>query len=146
MNLNVIYIGIPLILIAIAAIVAAITFTVKSVKGRSRRSSNPKKSKKKQSFCKLFKAFLAYYKGKDVKVIKPVYIRPLESSLKPTDKLPKNTYLFKGFITDDAGEILLALSISGETENYPVRLSKNLEFISKSKDEDDDDEDEDDDD
>lgn len=141
MNLNTIFIGIPLILVAIAVIVAAITFAVKTFKGRS-KSSKKKNSKKnkKQSIFTLLKALRA----EKAELTKSLWIRVQSSSEKPVDKLDKGLYPIEGLIKNDQGEYLLALV--SEEHSYLVKISDSINFIIKSKNEDEDDEDEDDDD
>lgn len=140
MNLNALFIGIPLLLFAIAAIVAAITFTVKSVKGRSKSSKKKNSKNKKQSIFTLLKALRA----EKAELTKSLWIRVQSSSEKPVDKLDKGLYPIEGLIKNDQGEYLLALA--SEEHSYLVKISDSINFIIKSKDEDEDDEDDDDDD
>lgn len=142
MNLNAIFIGIPLILVAIAVIVAAITFAVKTFKGRSKSSKKKNSKNKKQSIFILLKALRA----EKAELTKALWIRCQNSSYKPGTKLPKGTYQIDGLMRNDQGEWLISL-IHDENSYLVKIIADSIKFTSKSKDEtDDDDEDDDDDD
>lgn len=138
MNMNVLFIGIPMVLLAIAAVAAAITFAVKAIKGRTSKVS--KNGKKKQSIFILLKALRA----EKAELTKALWIRFQESSYKPETKLPKGTYQIDGLMRNDKGEWLLALI--NDENSYLVKIADSIKFTSKSKDETDDEDDEEDDD